>query len=71
MKLVGDYSNAHFAGSADGNGTLITLNANDDAPAFPPTRPQTAGSRTADHHGIADADTLRPRAAPCTSPIST
>ena len=37
MKLVGDYSNAHFAGSSDGNGgTLITLNANDDAPAFAP-----------------------------------
>jgi fibronectin-binding autotransporter adhesin len=35
MTLVGDYSNAHFAGSSDGgNGTLITLNANDDAPAF-------------------------------------
>jgi fibronectin-binding autotransporter adhesin len=33
MTLVGDYSNAHFAGSADANGdTLITLNANDDAP---------------------------------------
>ena len=35
MTLTGDYSNAHFAGSSDGNGgTLITLNANDDAPAF-------------------------------------
>ena len=33
LHLVGDYSNAHFAGSADANGdTLITLNANDDAP---------------------------------------
>jgi VCBS repeat-containing protein len=29
-----DYSNAHFAGSSDGHGgTLITLNATDDAPA--------------------------------------
>nr|WP_246752021.1 VCBS domain-containing protein [Bradyrhizobium diazoefficiens] len=36
VKLTGhDYSNAHFAGSSDGNGgTLITLKANDDAPAF-------------------------------------
>ncbi len=35
MTLTGDYSNAHFAGSSDGHGgTLITLNANDDAPAF-------------------------------------
>lgn len=36
VKLIGaDYSNAHFAGSSDGHGgTLITLNAADDAPAF-------------------------------------
>jgi len=33
LQLVGDYTNAHFAGSADSHGdTLITLNANDDAP---------------------------------------
>ncbi|MFT4109309.1 beta strand repeat-containing protein, partial [Propionicimonas sp.] len=35
LKLIGDYSNAHFAGSSDGHGgTLITYNAVDDAPAF-------------------------------------
>ncbi|WP_280705032.1 VCBS domain-containing protein [Bradyrhizobium sp. BR13661] len=36
VKLTGeDYSHAHFAGSSDGHGgTLITLNAADDAPAF-------------------------------------
>ncbi|MBR0829091.1 FecR domain-containing protein [Bradyrhizobium manausense] len=35
LKLSGDYSNAHFAGSDDGSGnTLITLNAADDVPAF-------------------------------------
>jgi VCBS repeat-containing protein len=35
LTLVGDYSNAHFAGSSDGHGgTLITLNANDDSPSF-------------------------------------
>jgi fibronectin-binding autotransporter adhesin len=35
MTLVGDYSDAHFAGSTDGSGgTLVTLHANDDAPAF-------------------------------------
>jgi hypothetical protein len=35
LTLVGDYSNAHFAGSDDGTGhTLITLNANDDPPSF-------------------------------------
>jgi VCBS repeat-containing protein len=35
MTLTGDYSDAHFAGSSDGHGgTLITLNAHDDAPAF-------------------------------------
>jgi fibronectin-binding autotransporter adhesin len=35
MTLVGDYLHAHFAGASDGHGgTLITLNATDDAPAF-------------------------------------
>ncbi len=35
LQLVGDYRNAHFAGSADSNGdTLVTLNANDDAPVI-------------------------------------
>nr|WP_246504522.1 VCBS domain-containing protein [Bradyrhizobium agreste] len=36
LKLTGaDYSNAHFAGSSDGHGgTLITFNADDDAPVF-------------------------------------
>ncbi len=36
LKLLGaDYSSAHFAGSSDGHGgTLITLNADDDAPSF-------------------------------------
>nr|WP_249152443.1 VCBS domain-containing protein [Bradyrhizobium liaoningense] len=35
LKLSGDYSNAHFAGSDDGSGhTLITLNAADDTPVF-------------------------------------
>ncbi len=35
LNLVGDYSNAHFAGGTDGNGgTLITLNAADDVPVF-------------------------------------
>ncbi|WP_354159629.1 MULTISPECIES: VCBS domain-containing protein [unclassified Bradyrhizobium] len=32
--LVGDYRNAHFAGSDDGGHTLITMHAIDDAPAF-------------------------------------
>ncbi|WP_375158580.1 VCBS domain-containing protein [Bradyrhizobium sp. RDT46] len=36
LNLTGaDYSNGHFAGSSDGHGgTLITFNANDDAPAL-------------------------------------
>ncbi|HKS20261.1 MAG TPA: VCBS domain-containing protein, partial [Bradyrhizobium sp.] len=34
MTLVGDYTNAHFAGSNDGGHTLITLKANDDAPVI-------------------------------------
>ncbi|MBU6462110.1 MAG: VCBS domain-containing protein [Bradyrhizobium sp.] len=35
LQLIGDYTNAHFAGSDDGNhDLLITLNANDDAPVF-------------------------------------
>ncbi|MDE2603589.1 MAG: FecR domain-containing protein, partial [Bradyrhizobium sp.] len=37
LQLVGDYRNAHFAGSADSSGdTLITLHANDDTPVFAP-----------------------------------
>ena len=37
LRLVGDYTNGHFAGSDDGNhDLLITLNADDDAPAFTP-----------------------------------
>ena len=37
LNLVGDYRDAHFAGSSDGNGgTLITMNADDDKPAFAP-----------------------------------
>jgi fibronectin-binding autotransporter adhesin len=43
MTLVGDYSNAHFAGSSDGSGgTLITLNAHDDVPALVADKPETA-----------------------------
>jgi fibronectin-binding autotransporter adhesin len=35
LNLVGDYRDAHFAGGTDENGgTLITLNAADDVPAF-------------------------------------
>jgi fibronectin-binding autotransporter adhesin len=38
MTLSGDYSDAHFAGSSDGHGgTLITLNAADDAPVIAST----------------------------------
>ena len=51
LHLVGDYSNAHFAGSADAsNGTLITLNASDDAPAFTPgtTAPTATVAELAD-----------------------
>lgn len=45
LNLTGaDYSNGHFAGSSDGHGgTLITFNANDDAPALDTaTAPLTA-----------------------------
>ncbi|OAF16132.1 hypothetical protein AYJ54_38945 [Bradyrhizobium centrolobii] len=35
LTLIGDYSKAHFAGSADSDGgTLITYNAEDDKPTF-------------------------------------
>ncbi|MGJ4892143.1 VCBS domain-containing protein [Bradyrhizobium sp. HKCCYLRH3099] len=43
LTLVGDYSNAHFAGSTDGHGgTLITLTAEDAAPVI--ADPDQAGS---------------------------
>ncbi|WP_349631406.1 FecR domain-containing protein [Bradyrhizobium sp. BR 10289] len=58
LKLTGgDYSNYHFAGSDDGHGgTLITINANDDAPTFAaasltatvPERANTTGSSAPD-----------------------
>ncbi|WBL79613.1 FecR domain-containing protein [Bradyrhizobium xenonodulans] len=58
LKLTGaDYSNYHFAGSDDGHGgTLITINANDDAPTFAtasltatvPERENTTGSSALD-----------------------
>lgn len=34
LTLVGDYRNAHFAGSDEVGHTLITIHADDDAPAF-------------------------------------
>ncbi|WP_041748023.1 VCBS domain-containing protein [Bradyrhizobium cosmicum] len=34
LTLVGDYRDAHFAGSNDGGHTLITMHAADDAPTF-------------------------------------
>jgi VCBS repeat-containing protein len=59
MTLVGDYCDAHFAGAADGHGgTLITLNAADDAPVFAPA--ETAQSATltelADTTGSSSSD---------------
>ncbi|WP_445219535.1 VCBS domain-containing protein [Bradyrhizobium sp. Pa8] len=60
LKLTGaDYSHAHFAGSDDGTGhTLITINADDDAPVFTtlgatltatvPERENTTGSAALD-----------------------
>lgn len=47
MTLVGDYLNAHFAGSSDGaGGTLITLNAVDAAPVIAMADKAEAGSVT-------------------------
>ncbi|MDI3561499.1 VCBS domain-containing protein [Bradyrhizobium sp. Arg816] len=37
LTLVGDYRNAHFAGSDEGGHTLITIHADDDAPTFTTT----------------------------------
>ena len=63
MTLVGDYSDAHFAGSSDGSsGTLITLNANDDAPAFAVAdKAETATvTELADTTGSSASDTSTP-----------
>jgi hypothetical protein len=47
LNLVGDYRDAHFAGSSDGNGgTLITMNADDDKPAFAPAETAEAATVT-------------------------
>ncbi|MFK4504233.1 VCBS repeat-containing protein [Bradyrhizobium japonicum] len=37
LTLVGDYRDAHFAGSDEGGHTLITIHADDDAPTFTTT----------------------------------
>ncbi len=47
MTLVGNYKDGHFAGASDGNGgTLITLNAVDDAPVIATQDKAEAGSVT-------------------------
>jgi fibronectin-binding autotransporter adhesin len=63
ITLVGDYCHAHFAGATDGDyGTLITLNANDDAPAFVSAEKAQAGVVTelADTTGSSLHDPLPP-----------
>jgi VCBS repeat-containing protein len=60
MTLVGDYLNAHFAGLSDGSGgTLITLNAADDAPVIAMGDKTEAGTVTerADKTWSSSADT--------------
>ncbi|MGY4299595.1 VCBS repeat-containing protein [Bradyrhizobium sp. i1.4.4] len=37
LTLIGDYRDAHFAGSDEGGHTLITIHADDDAPTFTTT----------------------------------
>ncbi|WP_375306907.1 LamG-like jellyroll fold domain-containing protein [Bradyrhizobium sp. A11] len=60
LNLTGaDYSNGHFAGSSDGHGgTLITFNANDDAPNFAAAEasPTVSFSELADTTGSAALD---------------
>ncbi|WP_257178242.1 MULTISPECIES: VCBS domain-containing protein [unclassified Bradyrhizobium] len=60
LNLTGaDYSNGHFAGSSDGHGgTLITFNANDDAPNFAAAEasPNVSFSELADTTGSATLD---------------
>jgi fibronectin-binding autotransporter adhesin len=47
MTLVGNYTDGHFAGASDGNGgTLITLNAVDDAPVIATQDKAETGSVT-------------------------
>lgn len=59
LTLVGDYRDAHFAGSDEGGHTLITIHADDDAPTFTTTdvaqltasfseQPDTTASSTID-----------------------
>src|SRR6185437_16041317 len=62
LQLVGDYRDAHFAGSADGNGTLITVNADDDTPAFAPgeATPAATVAEVADVTGSPAADDSTP-----------
>jgi VCBS repeat-containing protein len=59
LNLVGDYTNAHFAGSDDGTGhTLITLNADDDVLVVPAgeTAQSASFSELADTTGASTSD---------------
>ena len=56
LKLVGDYRDAHFAGSDEGGHTLITIHANDDAPTFTDETSPTAV--VAEQTGVTGASTL-------------
>nr|WP_249132814.1 hypothetical protein [Bradyrhizobium diazoefficiens] len=62
LTLTGaDYSNYHFAGSDDGSGhTLITINANDDAPVFDTATAKLTASVSEQPNTTGDASTLDP-----------
>ncbi|MCS3728986.1 VCBS repeat-containing protein [Bradyrhizobium betae] len=59
-----DYSNYHFAGSDDGTGhTLITINANDDAPVFDTATAKLTASVSEQPNATGDSLTLDPTSA--------
>ncbi|GEM_PF-819820 len=63
LKLDGDYSNAHFAGSDDGHGgTVVTLNAANDTPnlAAAETPQSTSFAELADTTGSSTPDPVTP-----------
>ena len=61
LTLVGDYRDAHFAGSDEAGHTLITIHANDDAPTFTTTDPAQLTASVSEQPGITgDSSTLDP-----------
>jgi VCBS repeat-containing protein len=60
LTLVGDYRNAHFAGSDEGGHTLITIHAVDDAPVFDTANASLTANVSEQPDTTGDSSTIDP-----------